>query len=347
MRVKEKRPFSLNNQRHRRWQLGLGLLISLLFLWLAVRNLHLGDVWHNLRGANYAWLLPTVLAYFVTVGLRAWRWQVVIAPLQSVPWRRLFGVVVLGYLGNNIYPFRIGELLRVWALHRWEKVPAGGALATLLVERVFDGLAALALVLIALPLLAWPGVPVQTLLLGTSLLFGGLLILFVALALQPERAQRLVAWMTGRFLPARWREAVLSMSGRFLQGLAALRSGRQVTAVLFLSVLIWLAETAKYWFVLQAFPFTVSFAALMLTNGVVNLATILPSSPGFIGTFDLPIIAVLSFLGVDSALAAAYTVTLHATFWLSSTVFGLLYMLAVGLRWSDLGVAGWDAAERG
>ena len=331
-----KRPFPPTTRRSKQWQLGLGLLISLVFLWLALRNMRLGDVWQNLRGANYAWLLPTVLAYFVTVGLRAWRWQVLIAPLKRVAWWRLYGIVMLGYLGNNIYPFRIGELLRVLALHEMEDVPVSGALATLLVERVFDGLAVLALVFVALPLLDLPGLPVQALVMSASVLFFGLLAVFVALALQPERALRLAMWATNRFVPGRWRDGVLGVSGRFLQGLAALRSGRGVTAVILISMLIWLVETAKYWFVMRAFPFQVSFVGLMLTNGVVNLATILPSAPGFVGTFDLPIIAVLRFLGVGEALATAYTVVVHATFWLSSTIFGAVYMAAAGLRWSDL-----------
>ncbi|MBK8985673.1 MAG: flippase-like domain-containing protein [Chloroflexi bacterium] len=336
-----------HNRRSKQWQFGLGLLISFVFLWLALRNLHLGEVVANLRGANYIWLLPTVLAYFVTIGLRAWRWQVVIAPVKQIAWRRLSGVVVLGYLGNNIYPFRIGELLRVLALNRWEGVPVSGGLATLLVERVFDGLAVLALVFVALPLLDLPGIQVQALVVSASVLFFGLLALFVGLALQPDRAQRVVVWGVNRFVPGRWREGVLGMSGRFLQGLAALRSGRGVTAVLLLSVLIWLVETAKYWFVMLAFPFQVSFVALMLTNGIVNLATILPSTPGFVGTFDLPIIATLTFMGVDGALAAAYTVVVHTTFWLSSTVLGAVYMVLAGLRWSDLGQRDWDAAGRG
>ena len=342
-----KRPFPFTNPRGRQWQIWLGLLVSAVFLWLALRSLRLDDVWQNLRGANYAWLLPTVLAYFVTVGLRAWRWQVLIAPLKRVAWRRLYGIVVLGYLGNNIYPFRIGEVLRVLALHEWEDVPASGGLATLLVERVFDGLAVLALVFVALPLLNLPGLQVQTLVAWASVLFFGLLAVFMVLALQPERALRFVTWGASRFVPGRWREGVLGVSGRFLQGLAALRSGRGITAVLLISVLIWLVETAKYWFVMRAFPFEISFVALMLINGVINLATILPSTPGFVGTFDLASIATLSFLGVDGALAAAYTVVVHATFWLSSTVFGALYMVAAGLRWSDLRGGGVDVDERG
>ena len=341
-----KRPFPHTNPRPRQWQIWLGLLVSVVFLWLAVRSLRLDEVWQNLRGASYAWLLPTVLAYFVTVGLRAWRWQLLINPLKRVAWRRLFGIVVLGYLGNNIYPFRIGEVLRVLALHEWEDVPVSGALATLLVERVFDGLAVLALVFVSLPLLNLPGLQVQTLVVSASVLFFGLLAVFVVLALQPERALRLVTWAAHRFVPGRWRESVLGMSGRFLQGLAALRNWRGVTAVLLISVLIWLVETAKYWFVMRAFPFEISFVALMLVNGVINLATILPSTPGFIGTFDLAGIATLSFMGVDGALAAAYTVVVHATFWLSSTVFGVVYMLTAGLRWSDLRGRSWDADER-
>jgi len=329
------RPLPFNNRRGKQWQIGLGLLISAGFLWLALRNMHLGDVWQNLRGANYAWLLPTVLAYFVTVGLRAWRWQIVIAPIKRVAWRRLFGIVVLGYLGNNIYPFRIGELLRVLALHEWEDVPVSGALATLLVERVFDGLAVLALVFVALPLLNLPGIQVQALVVSASVLFFGLLAVFVALALQPERALRLVTWLSGRFVPGRWRDGVLGVSGRFLQGLAALRSGRGVTAVLLISVLIWLVETAKYWFVMHAFDFEVSFFALMLMNGIVNLATTIPSAPGYIGTFDAPGIAVLTAYGVDQAMAAGYTLVLHVALWLPITALGAWFLAREGIKWSD------------
>jgi len=339
------RPLPSSNRPSKQWQMLLGLGISFVFLWIALRNMDLGDVWQNLLQANYAWLLPTVLAYFVTVGLRAWRWQVLITPLKRVAWGRLYGVVVLGYLGNNIYPFRIGELVRVLVLHQWENVPASGALATLLVERVFDGLAVLALVFLALPFLNLRGIQVQTLVVMGSVLFFGLLVVFLVLALQPDRALRLLTWLANHFIPGRWREKVLGISGRFLMGLAALRSGKQVTAVILISILIWLMETAKYWLVMQAFPFDLSFVALMLTNGIVNLATILPSAPGFVGTFDLSIKATLTFLGVGEALATAYTVIVHATFWLSSTIFGAAYMAYAGLRWSDLRRREWGAEE--
>lgn len=103
--------------------------------------------------------------------------------------------------------------------------------------------------------------------------------------------------------------------------------------VLITSLVIWLLETVKYWYLMQAFPFEVSFFALMLMNGVVNLATTLPSAPGYIGTFDAPGIAVLAAYGVDPAVATGYTLVLHAALWLPITLLGLYYMVRHRISW--------------
>jgi hypothetical protein len=98
---------------------------------------------------------------------------------------------------------------------------------------------------------------------------------------------------------------------------------------------IWLLETGKYWFVMHAFPFEVDFFTLMLMNGIVNLATTIPSAPGYVGTFDAPGIAVLAAAGVDRAVAAGYTLVLHAALWLPITALGVFYALREGVRWED------------
>ena len=101
------------------------------------------------------------------------------------------------------------------------------------------------------------------------------------------------------------------------------------------SVVIWLLETGKYWFVMHAFNFSVSFFALMLMNGIVNLATTIPSAPGYIGTFDAPGIAVLTAYGVDQATAAGYTLVLHVALWLPITLLGAYFLTREGIHWSD------------
>jgi len=130
-------------------------------------------------------------------------------------------------------------------------------------------------------------------------------------------------------------ERVTNLAGKFLDGLASLRSPVNVLMVFFTSVLIWLLETGKYWFVMHAFNFHVSFFALMLMNGIVNLATTIPSAPGYIGTFDAPGIAVLIAYGVDQATAAGYTLVLHVALWLPITLLGAYYLAREGITWND------------
>ena len=103
--------------------------------------------------------------------------------------------------------------------------------------------------------------------------------------------------------------------------------------ILFTTVIIWLLETAKYWFVMHAFDFNVSFFTLMLMNGIVNLATTIPAAPGYVGTFDLPGIKVLQAYGVPQAVAASYTLVLHAALWFPITLLGAYYYLRQPLRW--------------
>jgi uncharacterized protein (TIRG00374 family) len=138
-----------------------------------------------------------------------------------------------------------------------------------------------------------------------------------------------------RLVPIRIREKTLGISRRFLDGLESLRSPFDVLMVFFTSVIIWLLETVKYWFVMHAFRFSISFFALMLMNGVVNLATTIPSAPGYLGTFDLPGIAVLQAYNISRETAASYTFVLHFALWFPVTALGLYYMFREGIKWTE------------
>lgn len=318
----------------RRWQLWVGILISAIFLWIALRGLDLSEVWELMKEANYWWLIPSVSVYFIGVWVRTWRWDYMLRPVKHIPVKDLFPVVVIGYMGNNIYPFRAGEVLRSYVLMRREEVPMGASLATVIVERVFDGLVMLVFVFAALPLAPIPSQAVQTTVTIASMAFFAALILFFGMAAYPQTMMRLIKWGAG-FLPERARTPIVDFMARFLDGLESLRSFRNVLMIFFTSVLIWLLETVKYWFVMFAFDFEVSFFALMLMNGIVNLATTLPSAPGYVGTFDAPGIEILSLYGVPEVTASAYTLVLHAALWFPITVLGAYYMLREGLGWSD------------
>jgi uncharacterized protein (TIRG00374 family) len=143
--------------------------------------------------------------------------------------------------------------------------------------------------------------------------------------------QRFIDW----FLPASIREKTSGIMHKFLDGLASLRSPWNALMVFFTSVLIWLLETVKYWFVMHAFTFVVSFFALMLLNGIANLATTLPSAPGYIGTWEAVTKAVLVAFGVPDGEALGYAAVLHVALWLPITLLGLYYMAREGVKWNS------------
>jgi uncharacterized protein (TIRG00374 family) len=323
------------------WKFWLGVLISVLFLWLALRGLRLGDFWSTVKRANYFWLIPGIGVYFIGVWVRAWRWHYLLKPIKEIPTRTMFPITTIGYMGNNIYPARAGEVLRAVILKRREGVPVSASLATVIVERIFDGVVMLAFVFVNLPELAkltsasgFVGNIQQVALIGTGVFIGALLVFLLA-AMFPQITIKIGVWFVERFTPQKWHEKITGIMHKFLDGLASLRSPLNVLMVFFTSVIIWLLETGKYWFVMHAFDFSVSFFALMLMNGIVNLATTIPSAPGYIGTFDAPGIAVLTAYGVDQAVAAGYTLTLHVALWLPITLLGAYYMTREGVQWSD------------
>jgi len=325
----------------KRWQFWVGVAISVIFLYFALKGLHIEDIWSVLEGADYIWLIPGVTVYFIGVWVRAWRWHYLLRPIKSIPTRTMFPIVAIGYMGNNIYPARAGELLRAVVLKKREDVSISSSLATIIVERVFDGVVMLAFVFLNLPKLARLTTDsgfvgnIQTLAIWGAAAFIGALIAFLLAAMFPHHTEHLITQLVHRLVPKRFQNKLMDIILRFMTGLESLRSPREALMVFLTSIVIWLLETGKYWFVMHAFNFQVTFFALMLMNGIVNLATTIPSAPGYVGTFDAPGIAVLKAYGVKGALAAGYTLVLHIALWVPITALGAYYFAKEGIRWSD------------
>ena len=329
----------------KKWQFWVGVLISAIFLWLSVEKLNLTNFWQAISHANYWWIIPGVAVYFVAVWARAWRWHYLLKPIKSIRTRVMFPITCMGYMGNNIYPARAGEVLRAVILKRKEGVPISASLATIIVERIFDGVVMLAFVFVnltqlaklftvAIPVWHWQ-ITIRDLAVWGSVAFFGALIIFLLAAMFPRVTARFGQWFIDRLMPARLREKTSGIMNKFLDGLESLRSPANVLMVFLTSVIIWLLETVKYWFVMHAFGFNASFFTLMLMNGVVNLATTIPAAPGYIGTFDLPGIAILTAAGIDQAVATGYTFVLHVALWLPITVLGAYYLAREGIKWND------------
>ena len=327
-------------------QLLIGVLISAIFIYfLVLPGLHLQSVVDSLRAANYWWIVPGVGAYMIGLWARTWRWHYMLRPLKVVTLGRLFPLVCIGYFGNNVYPFRAGEFIRSYVLKRKEAIPFTSSLTTVLIERIFDGLVMLLFVFLALPFAPIPTAFRNPVIILTILSLIATVV-FIWMAVRPARVALFYNWFADRLLPQGIRTKTDELYERFMAGLQSLRSGQDVLMIFVTSIFVWLMETVKYWFVMHAFDFEVSFMVLMLMNGLVNIATTLPAAPGYLGTFDGPGIATLEAFGVAKDMATGYTLTLHAALWLPVTVLGAYYFWREQLTWGDFSAAQQEATAR-
>lgn len=321
------------------WKIWLQWIISIVSIGLLIwtlRGIDFIKIWEVLRNANYIWLIPAVIVYFVAVWFRVLRWKILLDPVKRLRLVKLFPVVCIGYMGNNIYPARAGEILRSYILKEREDFPISSSLMTVLVERIFDGIVVLAFVFITFPLLAkliqgdiglitnWAIV--------LSILFLIVVIILILLVIFPGITQKIINWIVKYLIPDKWQDRISVILTRFIQGLESLRSPKSALVVLLLSIIIWLIETCTYFCVTQVFSLNLSFYALMMLNGSINLFTLIPAAPGYIGTFELAGKTLLTAYRVPADIATGFTLILHATLWLPITLIGALFFLGGGLK---------------
>ncbi len=316
------------------WKIILGVLISILSLLISIRTFDLGQIWRALQQAHYPWIIPAVVLYLGALSARTVRMQVLFRPERTIPFKELLATMSMGRGANNIYPFRVGELVR-WALfNRLNGISGSLALTSILIERVFDGLTML---LFLVTVILTGGIPAewQEAAWGALALFGVALGGIYALVLWPSQFQDLSNWLIQHLVPGPFRERSREISNRLILSFATIKSAGSLTLVLLLSLCVWSFETAMYRTMMIAFGIDVSFHRLMLMSAAANLATSLPSAPGNIGTFDGAVILTLKpFIG--ESLSIAYVTLLHAALWSTETLAGLYFMWRTGTGRQEL-----------
>jgi uncharacterized protein (TIRG00374 family) len=317
------------------WRVILGLTVSGVSLYIAIRNLQPLEVWKALTRANYLWIVPAVVLYLTALLVRTARWRALLSHESLISMQELLPTMAIGRGANNIYPFRAGEIVRALLLKRRSGVSGAVGLASILVERVFDGLTMILFLLLAALI---GGIPrdVRLLLWFAVAVFGAALGVIYAIVLWPGPIHGVVEWFVVRLTPHRFHAHLLGIAERFINGFASVRSVGTLTLALLFSIAVWTAETISYRLLMNSFGFGVDLHHLLLMSGAANLGTALPSGPGNLGTFDAPSILVLTGVGVLKDTAISFQFLLHAVLWSTETFAGLLFMWRGGLKKADL-----------
>lgn len=315
----------------------LSIGISALFLAWAWKNWagNVAAVGQALRQADYWFILPALVAYFAGVYLRAVRWHFLLRPVKAISSRRLFPVVVIGYMANDVLPARLGEVVRAYVLGEQEGTSTSTTLATIVVERLFDGLAMLIFVG-AIALLVPLDANIERIFRLAAALFLGALVVLFAVGSSRARAVALLATIERR-LPASLEGKVARLGDRFLSGLDSLQSPRLSAAILVFSLGAWLCEATMYALIARGFGLGLGFPAFMLTTAVANLMAMVPAAPGYVGTFELGAVASLRLFGAAGSVAFGYVLVLHLTLLVPVSLLGFYYLWRANLSLGTLG----------
>jgi glycosyltransferase 2 family protein len=317
------------------WRVWLGFGISLIFIYFALRGQDFNLIVESLRGASYIWLIPALIAYFAGVAVRSFRWSYLLRPIQNIGPIRLFPIVAIGYMGNNVLPLRAGEVVRSYALSARFRIRKTGALATIAVERIFDGLTMVLFMMVASLSIALT-TDLRNLFMVATGLFIALSAMLIIMVFAPDLRTRLIALAVG-LLPDRFGSRVERMAGSFIEGLGILRRRQDLLVVAFTSVLAWSLEASMYYFIAEGFNLDLSPSAILMVTAVANLATLIPSSPGYVGPFEAGVMLVLvGALSIQREAALSYAVIVHAALYFPITLVGFFFWWRESLSWKQI-----------
>ncbi len=271
----------------------IGIVIGAFFLWLALRQTSLEQVRTILTKSNLGWLFISLAVYAADLAVRVSRWRILLKDIKILSFKSVGIALLIGYGANNLLPARLGELFRADFVGRRYRLSRSAVIGSIFLERVLDGLIVVLCLAIGRLFISQQNAVLASLTAVSSLLFIGI---FLGL------------WLLGRKSGRNWIErfppAIASRIQSFRQG-SSMLSGSDWRKVIGLSLIIWILEGTVLWALLQAVAIALNLQQMLLLLGVVSLSTLIPSAPGFIGTYQYAYAFAVSLFGYESARGVA------------------------------------------
>ncbi|MCX6556097.1 MAG: lysylphosphatidylglycerol synthase transmembrane domain-containing protein [Candidatus Aminicenantes bacterium] len=295
------------------WKMLAGIALSVLFIFLAFRQVDFSQMGRAFASADYWLLVPILAVIFLGLLLRAWRWQYLLAPIRLVPLPGLFASLVIGYMANTFLPAHLGEVIRAYHARKKTGIAASAVFATIVVERLLDIFALLLLMGLALVVFPFPGWVQKS---GAIMLV--LVVVLFTLLLLMKKYRRQTMAVSGRltsFLPAAVSAKVNELLDQFLNGIVPLKAAGLYPLVGVLSIAIWDCYAITFQLLFIAFhfvnlyhlPWTAALVALVITT----ISVVVPSSPGYIGSYHFLCQLSLGLFAIPKGPALSYAFVLH------------------------------------
>ncbi len=288
----------------------LGLLIGVIFFVLVLQRTSWTQVQDILLQTDSRWVAVAIATYGMSMVIRVERWRRLLWDVKPLSFKAMSVALLVGYAMNNVLPARLGEFVRADFAGRRYELSRSATIGSIALERTLDGL------IVVLSLILGRFFISQNALLNTLTIAGISLFVGIAIALWFISAGRILKRLTG--LPMAIHDKLVS----FQSGLSALR-GHQLKQVIGFSIAVWVFEAIAHWSILQSINVSLNWMQMLSVVGVVNLSTLIPSAPGFAGTYQYAYAFVLGLFGFSAATGIAAATAAQVFLFGSVTVIGL------------------------
>jgi len=307
----------------------LGIVISMVFLLLAIGNVEWQDVLRAWRAARIVPLVGGLALLIVAWGIAAVRWRLILAPAPHLRIRDTFAYIMIGFFANSVLPFRLGEVAKVTLMGRQRNLGISRTLGSVILERVMDLLSMVVILLILAMIMDIPPVirAGMTTVSASGILF---IVVLALLSFQEERLQRMIAVLS-RFVPESLTRRPAILLHNFGRGIRVIRNPFNFLGVFMLTFAARLFGGSAVLLWLYAFNLPVPWFAAFFVLVVVNLGSAIPSSPGYIGVYHYLAILALSVWIPDRGPALAYAIGTHALNMLANVSLGAWFLGREGI----------------
>lgn len=304
-----------------RYKTFIGLFFTVVFVVISFGNIDFESVGGLIARSNPVFIVIASVFYMSSFVPRALRWKVIMRKRRDVKIRKSFSYVLIGWMGNNIFPARAGEVLRAYVSGAKERIGTSFSLATILVERIFDVLT-LTLFLVSMALIApFPSWVRDAVTCASFVLMLGIAALFLIVRLRGG--------------PLRKVNILKKKMDSFIDGIRS-TDKRAYPLILILSIISWLFEVMTFYSVGIATGINISIFAAAFALVVVNLGIVIPSSPGYVGTFHFFCILALGLFGIGQQAAMGFAILVHLAEYIPTTLSGLFLLQKEGLSISKM-----------
>jgi uncharacterized protein (TIRG00374 family) len=327
-------PSSVSRGGFKNWHLWLGILSSLAFLALTFNGVNLTETARALGRVNIWILIAAVASFVLSIAFKAVRWQLLLSVRKAPSFGRAFSILTIGQMVNSFLPAHLGEFVRAYLMGEAEADSKIYVLGTVVVERVLD---LLLLSISLLVLLSQMQLPDWLVISSRDTIWIIVILIpcFLLLAWQKNFTLRVVEWAS-RIVPAGWREWILRQARFGLTSLEVVRRPQLMAGLLGMSVIICINSVFTNYLVMLALGISLPIWASLLLLVVLQVGTVVPSSPGRIGVFQYLTILALSVFFVDKNLAFVYSLLLYLAAYLPTGPIGIFCLWREKVTWNTL-----------